>query len=167
MCLQIEIAKRAGYQVTPGGTADVFYVKNVKSPEGKEYEVNLAKPDCCDYVRMHLMPCRHMVPVFYQREMMSTQRQTMQTINAFWPKWAHASEYLKHYTDKSIRRPEMYCGPFLGAEEDRLLRPIQSRKKRGRPKRARYRWTAKTVTSVIDAMPVQYNREYAEVLEFL
>ena len=50
------------------------YVKDMHTPDAKEYEVNLNKPDCCHYVRMHLQPCQHMVPVFVKRDMFATRR---------------------------------------------------------------------------------------------
>ena len=107
VCLQTEIAKRAGYQVQSGGTNEIFYVKDVRSPEGKVHEVNLRQPNCCAYVIKHKQPCRHMVPVFHACGTMSTRRKTAEAIRKYWPKWAHADNYLHMYTGKEIRRPSL------------------------------------------------------------
>ena len=147
--MQKEIAKRTGYEVTRGGTTDVYYVKNVKSPDGKEHEVDftnkLASVKCCFYVSMNQLPCRHCVPIFYKRKMFATRRQTEATIAAFWPKWARADVYLNMYTGKSVLRPENYSGAFTGPDEDRREPPIQDHKPRGRPKKEHYKSKKKTV----------------------
>ena len=167
VCAQTEYAKRTGYKVTAGGTAGVYYVQDMNTADAKEYEVNLNKPDCCHYVRMHLQPCQHMVPVFVKRDMFATRRATMKTIKQFWPKWALAMECLKHYTGKSVRRPAMYSGPFVGDDADRLVRPVQKPRKRGRPKRNRYVWKKTTAKSVAEQLPTVYNPDFGVATQFV
>lgn len=104
--MQTEIAKRSGLKVSSCG-GEVFHLKDMRTPQGKEYEVNLAKPDCCDYVHTHKLPCRHMVVVFHKRGLMSSARKVGTTINRFWPKWAHAAEYLKIYERRCVHIPEV------------------------------------------------------------
>ena len=116
--MQKEIAKRTGYEVSCGGTTNVYYCKDNRSAEGTEYEIdftkNLDSVSCCDYVSMHRLPCRHCVPVFFKRGMFSTRRKTQATITAFWPKWALAEVYREMYTGKSVLRPHVYGGEFAG-----------------------------------------------------
>ena len=168
---QTEYAKRSGYEVTAGGTNSVFYVKDTKSPDGKEFEVDITRGlttvKCCAYVTKHLQPCQHMIPVFYQRNMMSTARATRATIATFWPRWALAENYQQMYAGKNVLRPQLYSGPFEGPEEDRLLAPIQTSKPRGRPKKKRYKWKPKTVKQVAEWLPVVYNEEYSAVCAFI
>ena len=169
--MQKEIAKRTGYEVTRGGTTQVYYVKNVKSPEGKEYEVDFTKKldsvSCCHYVCINQLPCRHCIPVFYKRQMFSNRRKTEATIAAFWPKWARADVYRDMYTGKSVLRPEIYVGPFTGPDEDRREVPIQDHKPKGRPKKKRYTGRKKTVKSVKETLPIVYHAKYEEIMEFL
>jgi len=164
---QTEIAKRAGFVVQPGGSNGIYYVKDVRTAEGKEYEVNLDKPECCAYVSMHKQPCRHMVPVLYSQGLMGTARATQASLHRFWPKWALAQRYKDMYTGKSIRKPKLYTGPYVGPEADRLGPPKITKKKRGRPKRKRYRFKAQTVKTVQERLPVVYNVEYNAVLEYM
>lgn len=163
---QTEIAKRAGLVVTGMGTT-VYQLQDTRSADGKSYEVDLADPKCCDYVSTHLQPCRHMVPVFFARSMMNTPRKVRATILKYWPTWALAEEYLKIYETRTIRIPAIYPGPFIGPEEDRLQPPIQKRRKPGRPKKERIRYTRQTVRTVAECMPQVYNAEYASVLEYM
>ena len=169
--LQNEIAKRTGYEVTRGGTTQVYYVKNNKSAEGKEYEVDFTKKldsvACCVYVAKNELPCRHCIPVFYKRGMFSNRRKSEATIAAFWPKWARADVYRDMYAGKSVLRPELYAGPFTGPNEDRRKEPVQDHKPRGRPKKARYRGKKKTVKSIKQALPTVYHPYYEEIMEFL
>ena len=165
--MQTEIAKRAGFEVLPGGSNGIYYVKDVRTPEGKEYEVNLAQPNCCAYVSMHQQPCRHMVPVLYSQGLMATARQTQQSLHRFWPKWALADQYKQMYAGRSIRKPELYTGPFRGPDTERVAPSKLCKRKRGRPKRKRYKWKAKTVQSVKQRLPHVYNLEYRGVLQFL
>lgn len=164
---QTEIAKRAGFVVQPGGSNGIYYVKDVRTPEATEYEVNLAKPECCAYVSMHKQPCRHMVPVLYSQGLMDSARATQASLRRFWPKWALAARYRDMYEGKSIRKPKLYTGPYVGPEADRLASPKLTKKKRGRPKRKRYRWKPQTVKTVQEMLPVVYNVEYNAVLEFM
>jgi hypothetical protein len=139
--VQTEIAKRSGVQVTGCGRT-VYQLQDMRSADGKKYEVDLENLDCCDYVHTHQLPCRHMVPVFHSRSMMSSPRKVQQCIAKFWPKWALASEYIKIYEPRAIHIPPVYSGPFVGPDEQRLKPPIQKHRKRGRPKKERYRWTS-------------------------
>ena len=88
--LQKEIAKRCGRRVTAAGTQDIYYVKSIDTAEGKEHEVDLRKGltsvECCAYVSTYQLPCRHCIPVFYKREMLSTKRKSLATVERFWPK---------------------------------------------------------------------------------
>ena len=65
---QVEIAKRSAYEVDCAGDK-VYYVRDVRTPDGVEYEVNikndLKSVKCCPYITMHGLPCRHVVPVFF------------------------------------------------------------------------------------------------------
>jgi len=103
----------------------------------------------------------------YQRRMMSTARSTRATIAAYWPKWAQAKNYQQMYQGQSVLRPQLYSGPFEGPEEDRLLAPVQTSKKRGRPRKKRLRYKPKTVKAVCDALPIVYNAEYGSVCDFI
>ena len=172
MCpCQAEYAKRSGYEVTTGGTIHVYYVTDTRSADRRQFEVNmtrgLASVKCCAYVTKHLQPCQHMIPVMYQRGLMSTPRSTRATITALWPKWALAKNYQQMYQGKNVLRPELYSGPFEGSEEDRLLAPIQTSKKRGRPRKKRLKYKPKTVKEVRKRLPVVYNEEYGRVCLFI
>jgi len=169
--MQKEVAKRSGHQVSAGGTANLYYVQSINTAEGKEYEVdftnNLASVKCCEYVTIHQLPCRHCIPVFYKRRMLNSKRKARATIAAFWPKWAQAEVYRDMYTNKTVRRPDIYAGKCVGPEEDKRLPPVQAQKKRGRPKKERYRFKPKTVQSVKDRMPTVYHAYYQEVMQFV
>jgi hypothetical protein len=71
------------------------------------------------------------------------------------------------YQGKSIRKPRLYTGPYVGPEDDRLAPPLQRKKKRGRPKRKRYTWKKQTVRTVQQRLPVVYNLEYKSVLDYM
>ena len=98
---------------------------------------------------------------------MSTRRKTAEAIRKYWPKWAHADNYLNMYTGKKIRRPNLYTGPFKGPDEDRMLVPLQNHKKMGRPKKKRFKKGKQTVQTVQERMPAVHNPEYAEALRFM
>ena len=169
--LQTEFAKRTGLEVTSAGAGEVYYVKDVTKPESQEREVDMSRGmksvRCCAYVIQHQQPCRHMIPIFWKKRMLATARSARATINRFWPKWALAANYNHIYGDKYVRRPQLYNGPFVGPEEDKLLPPEQTSKKRGRPKRKRYRWRPKTVKRVRDWHPDVTHPMYAEILEYV
>ena len=163
-CAQTEIVKRAGTTCTGMGGA-VYYLTNARSH--KEYEVDLENPDCCHYVHTHTLPCRHMLVVFYSRNMLGSKRKVCQCLNRYWPKWALAQEYVRLYEGRSIRAPPVYTGPSTGSAEDNIGIPLQTQKKRGRPKKARYRYKPKTVNDVATRMPTVYNAEFADALHFM
>ncbi len=152
------------------GAGKLYYVKNVTKPEGKEYEVDLRNDmkslNCCDHVLVHLQPCRHCVPVFWKEGMLSSPRKVGETINRYWPKWARVDTYLQTYANRSIAKPELHAGTFRGPETDRLLPPAQPHKRRGRPKKKRYRFRKKTKKSVEEAMPTVHDAYYADVLTY-
>ena len=122
--------------------------------------------NCCSYVHIHKQPCQHMVCVFWKYEMMSTARKVDNCVNKFWPKWARARRLLDAYKPKSIARPHMYGGPFIGDDADRIGVPIQKAKPRGRHRKARFKYRKRTVESVAKAMPRVFHAQYASMLEF-
>ena len=77
----MELAKRNG-NVVIGGGRDVFYVENRRKPDAPQFELVLSNPDCCQYVHMHLQPCRHMAAVFFFKGLMRNSRMTKTTIVA-------------------------------------------------------------------------------------
>ena len=163
--MQVEVAKRAGQEVSSSGDG-VYYVKDVRRADGRTHEVLLHKKQCCNYVVMHRQPCRHMVCVFHKCGMLgNTSRATNQTIRNFWPKCFHSDNYLKMYKDKNIRQPGIYTGKYLGPEELRVSRPLQRPTKRGRPKTARYRSSRRTVKDVRQSMGPRNYEYYSNVLE--
>ena len=133
---QVELAKRNGNVVVRGG-GDVFYVENRRKPDAPQYEVVLSKPDCCQYVHMHLQPCRHMAAVIFSQGLMRNSRMAKTTIQKYWPKWAHAQVYLRTYKDRAIRQPKLYPGKYTGPEADRMGKPIVPRRRPGRPRKER------------------------------
>ena len=142
------MAQRAGQEVTSSG-AGVYYVQDIRRPDGRTHEVLLDKKQCCDHVVMHQQPCRHMVCVFSKQGMLSTnQRTTDAAIRNFWPKYFHSDNYLKMYEGKTIRQPELYTGKYVGPEDLRVLRPYQPPVKRGRPRTKRIRWKRRSVKDV-------------------
>ena len=169
--LQKEIAKRTGHAVTAGGTADIFYVQRVDTPDATAYEVDfsngLASVKCCEYVSINNLPCRHCVPVFYKRGLLSSRRKAESTISRFWPKWARASVYHDMYSKKSVRQPQIFCGEFTGPDEHRRLPPRQDHKRGGRPRKERYRSKPKSTKAVKVRLPVVYHGQYQEVMTFL
>ena len=171
LCPQVEIAKRKGYIVTDAG-GDLHYVKNTSSRTANERHVHLNRPSCdCTHWRMHGQPCRHMAVVFFKKKMLGPQPRTAKaTRHKFWPKWAFAKNYLDLYKNKTVARPGIYSGPFKGANpHDILGPPLQTHKKRGRPKKARYkrRGRAKSPKQVAVLLPTVTNAEYAAVMRFL
>ena len=161
------MAKRAGQEVVSSGDG-VYYVQDVRRADAKTHEVLLNKKQCCNYVVMHKQPCRHMVCVFHKCAMLGgSRRVTEQTIKSFWPKYFHSDVYQKMYQNKSLRQPEVYSGKYLGPQHLVVLRPTQRPKKRGRPKKARYRWKRRTVASVAASMGPITHLHYQNVLEFL
>ena len=101
----------------------MYYVYNPSTPGGKEYEVNLDKPDCCHHVRQHLQPCRHMVAVFHKLHMLGPNARTARaTMTEFCPKWAFAQNYLNMYKGKTVRKPTIAPGKFDGPDEDLKFR---------------------------------------------
>ena len=170
-CAQVELAKRSGYAVVSGdGAGKLFYVQNMQKADGEQIEVDMRdgmkSVDCCAYVHMHRQPCRHMVPIFWKFNMMNGARGVAQCVNNFWPKWAKAVTLLQAYQSKSVARPKIYAGKFVGDAADRIAPPKQGVKKRGRPKKKRYRYKKQTVQSIIDKLPTVYNERYGAVLQF-
>ena len=169
--LQKEIAKRTGHTVTAGGTADIFYVQRSDTPDATAYEVDfsdgIASVKCCEYVSINNLPCRHCVPVFYKRGLLSSRRKAEATIARFWPKWARASVYRDMYSNKAVRQPNIFVGNFEGPDEHKRLPPHQDHKKRGRPRKERYRSKPKSTKAVKAWLPVVYNAHYQEVMAFL
>ena len=163
---QVAIAKRAGQEVTSSG-AGVYYVTNVRSADSRMHEVLLDRKKCCDYVIMHRQPCRHMVCVFHKQGLLgNNKRATEQTIRKFWPKYLHSDNYLKMYEGKTIRQPLLYTGEYTGPDELRIRRPRQPKRKRGRPKIARYKWKRRTVKDVEMQMGPPTHAYYQQVLHF-
>ena len=164
--IQLEIAKRTGYLVTAAGN-QVFYVQDQHRADAKNYEVNLAKPDCCEYCTEHLQPCRHLICVFAKLHMLGPNARTARaTQEKYWPKWAHARKVQELYVNRGLRQPDVYCGKFTGPEADRILPPLQSQAKRGRPKKQRYRYRPQTVTDVKIRMPTIHNPHFQDLLAF-
>ena len=163
-CDQTEIAKRAGTKVTGMG-GRVYNLQN--NYTNKEYEVDLDNPDCCFYVHTNKLPCRHMLVVFYAQGLLGTRRQVAQCLEKYWPKWAWAKEYLRMYEGRCIRAPPLYTGPSTGPAADNIDPPLQSAKKRGRPKKERHRWKPKTVKTVAERMPIVYNAEFGDALRWM
>ena len=160
---QVAVAKRSGQEVTSSG-AGVFYVENIRRPDGRTHEVLLDKYQCCDYVVMHQQPCRHMVCVFHKQRMLCTnERTTRAAIHNFWPKCFHSDNYLKMYEDKTIRQPEVYAGKYVGPDEFRVGKPYQPPIKRGRPKTKRYTWKRRSVKDLRGPVTHEY---YQDVLEY-
>ena len=166
---QVEIAKRSAYEVDCAGDK-VYYVRDVRTPDGVEYEVNikndLKSVKCCPYITMHGLPCRHVVPVFFKVGLLRG-RNRVNTIKKFWPKWAMAKYYAHMYAKYSVFRPTLHAGPFKGDDADLLAPPEQTHRKRGRPRKERYRHKPKTVKTVQERLPIVYHQQYSEVLEFL
>lgn len=172
LAMQTEYAKRTGLVVTPGGGGElVFYVENLQTADHNVYEVDfrrgLASVKCCHYATKHKLPCKHMVPIFHSRGMMATQRKARATILKFWSRWALADNYRDMYRGKQALRPKISNGPFVGPVEDELQAPVQTQRKRGRPKKARYKCKPKTVKTVADWFPQVYHPQYARVLQFI
>ena len=170
-CFQVELAKRSGYQVVSGdGVSKLFYVQNMNEADTEQLEVDMRRGmksvDCCEHVHVHKQPCRHMVCVFWKLGMLTSKRKVRTCINTFWPKWAQADVLLQAYANKSVARPHIYGGPFVGNAEDHVAPPKQSAKKRGRPKKKRYTGRKQTVKSIKARMPIVYNAQYASVLDF-
>lgn len=163
-CIQVEIAKRTSYSVTPAG-ANTFYVRNTDRPEATQYEVNLDKPACCDYWGEHLQPCRHLVCVFAKLSMLGPSvRRARQTMESYWPKWAHAEKVQELYANRGIRQPGVYSGKFRGPDTERIEPPLQSAVRRGRPRKERFRYKPKTVDDVKARLPVIHNPDYADLV---
>ena len=160
------MAKRAGQEVVSSG-AGVYYVEDIRRADAKTHEVLLNKMQCCNYVVMHKQPCRHMVCVFSKIGMLGgSRRVTEQTIRAFWPKCFHSDNYQKMYQNKSLRQPEIYTGKYLGPPNLVVLRSTQSKKRRGRKKKNRYRWKRMRVADVAATMGAITHACYQDVLEF-
>ena len=156
-----------GYTVSRGG-GRIYYVYNPSTPGGKEYEVNLDKPDCCHHVRQHVQPCRHMVAVFHKLHMLGPNARTARaTMTEFWPKWAFAQNYLNMYKDKTVRRPTITPGKFVGSAHDMLGPPVQPHRKAGRPRKLRRKRRSNTPQQVAMQFPTVRIAEYASVLEFM
>ena len=164
--IQLEIAKRTGYDVTASGNR-IFYVKDRNRADSKQYEVRLDKPACCDYWLEHRQPCRHLICVFAKLHLLGPNvRRARQTMETYWPKWAHAYKVRDLYADRGIRQPTVYFGKFIGPDNERILSPLQSAAKRGSPRKKMYRFKPKTVEDVKTRMPVVYNPDYADLLQF-
>ena len=162
--IQTEIAKRSGTQVTSMG-AQVYNLQNVRT--NKEYAVDLDNPDCCFYVHTHKLPCRHMLVVFHKKGFLRTQRTVTQCLEKYWPKWAWAKEYVRIYMNRCIRAPPCYAGPSKGPPTDAIDPPLQTHKKRGRPKKNRYIYRPKTVQNVRDQLPRVYNADFGLALKWM
>ena len=164
--VQLEIAKRTGYEVTPAGN-QVFYVQDKNRADAQQYEVDLNHPECCCYLSEHLQPCRHLICVFAKEKMLGpNQRTARATMTKYWPKWAQASLVCELYANRGVRKPSLYSGKFTGPDEERILPPLQSAVKRGRPKKKRYRYKAKTVDDVKARLTTIYHPDYAALLAF-
>ena len=160
------MAKHSGQEVTSSG-AGVYYVQDVRRPDGRTHGVLLEKKQCCDYVVMHQQPCRHMVCVLHKEGLLgSSSRTTEQTIHKFWPKYFRSDNYLNMYKDKTIRQPEVYTGKYVGPDELRVLRSYQKPVKRDRPKTARFTWKRRSVKDVEQSMGPATHAYYQEVLEY-
>jgi len=168
---QVELAKRSGFAVVSGdGAGKLFYVKNVTKADAEHVEVDMrrgmASVNCCAHVHIHKQPCQHMVCVFWKQDMMSTNRKVAHCVGKFWPKWAQATIVLQSYKTKSIGRPRMYGGPFIGDAADHIKPPKQTAKKRGRPKKNRYKGRKQSVKAIAERLPIVYHQFYANVLSF-
>ena len=163
---QVEIAKRSSYHVEAAG-AQVYRVTNLGTPDGETYEMDLSVPSCCSDYSIHLQPCRHMVPVFFHLHLLTgNTRRIQNTLHRFWPKWAFAKPYLEAYKGRCVHVPDIYTGPYLGPEADKVGVPLQTKKKPGRPKTKRYRSKPKTPRTVAQQMPTVYHAEYMELAQF-
>ena len=165
---QVEVAKRIGYTVTAAG-GDLYYVKNMSSPDGDVHSVDLRTPKCmCAHWHQHMQPCRHMAVVFFKQKMLGpSPRTARETREKFWPKWASAQNYLDLYKDQMVRRPKVYAGEFKGNKDDILGPPVQEHAKPGRPKKKRWTRRANTPKQVAKQLPTVTNAEYADVLKFV
>ena len=170
-CAQVELAKRSGYTVVSGdGVSKLFYLDNMNEADADLKEVDMRRGmqsvNCCEHVHIHKQPCRHMVCVFWKLGMLRGKRKVAQCVNKFWPKWSIANVLLQAYISKSVARPQIYGGKFVGNHDDRIKPPKQSAKKRGRPKKKRYKYRKQTVKSIKQRMPTVYNAQYASVLDY-
>ena len=164
--IQVEIARRTNYEVTPAGNR-IFYVQDKGRADAEQYEVNLDKPECCCYQLEHKQPCRHMVCVFFKEGMLGpNQRRARQTLEKYWPKCFHAEKVKALYANRGVRLPQIYCGKFQGPDGERILPPAQRPARRGRPKKARYRYKPKTLRDVEATRPTVFNPDYTDVIEF-
>ena len=164
--IQCEIAKRTNYGVTPAGNR-IFYVQDQDRPDAEQYEVNLADPKCCHYLLEHKQPCRHLFCVFAKEKMLGPNLRTAaQTRETYWPKCFHAHKVRDLYANRGVRLPQLYCGKFRGPDQERILPPAQKPKRRGRPKKQRYRSKPQTVKDIRVRLPTVYNPEYADLMRF-
>ena len=166
---QVEVAKHASQAVVSSGPG-VYYVQDVRSADAKMHEVMVDEQpyQCCNYVVMHKQPCRHMVCVFHKNGMLgSSRRLTERTLRTFWPKYFHSDNYKKMYENVRLRQPEVYTGKYLGPEDLVVLRPKQRPAKRGRKRKARYRWQKTTKATVKANMGAITHAHYEEVREFM
>ena len=98
--IQVEIARRTKYEVTPAGNG-IFYVQDQGRADAEQYEVNLDKPACCSYLLEHKQPCRHLVCVFFKEGMLGpNRRQARQTLEKYWPKCFHAEKVRDLYANR-------------------------------------------------------------------
>ena len=164
--IQVEIAKRTNYEVTPAGNR-IFYVQDQDRPDAEQYEVNLDKPQCCDYLKEHMQPCRHLVCVFVKQNMLGPNlRRARQTLEQYWPKCFHAAKVKALYADRGVRLPQIYLGKFKGPDDERILPPVQRPARAGRPKKKRYRYKPPTVRDVEQTRPDVFNPEYAAAIRY-
>lgn len=164
--LQVELAKRNGHRVVPGGDGDVYYVQNSRKPDQARSEVILSAPACCAYVIQHRQPCRHMAAVFFATGLMSTSRRARATLAKYWPKCFLADMYADTYRRRAIRLPGIYPGAFVGNDADRLGPPAMTRKKPGRPPTKRRRRRRNTAAAIAESLPQVLCPEYDGLIRF-
>ena len=137
---------RSEAAVEHSGSGDIFYITEPSDPVNRQM-LNLAprrnhpqKVQCCKYVQEYSLPCEHCAVVFHERKFFYTgPRRTRAIIGKFWPKWALYDTWAAAYENKSVQRPEVVRGPFTGPMEDLVFPPPAPTKKRGRPRKKRFK----------------------------
>ncbi len=154
----MEIAKHVDYSHEAAG-GGLHYVTDPL--RDNRYEVDLELTSCtCAYMVEHRQPCRHVCVVFYALGMFGVDdEETERTLNLFWPAWAQATMYSFAYEGKSVRRPDIHPGRFVGAHEDVVL-PPKYKKPRGRPRKKRITKRKRTTATI-----AQHLRNHGRRLE--
>jgi hypothetical protein len=137
---------RSKGQVEHSGSGEIYYITDPTDPAMRE-EVNLAprrnhphKVQCCTYVKEYALPCEHCALVFHERKFFYTgYRRTKAVIGKFWPKWVQYDTWAAAYENMFVKRPAVVRGPYNGPAEDVVFPPPAPTKKRGRPRKSRFK----------------------------